>query len=380
MTARLIQAGDGSTLWSETYERQLEDVFAVQDDITARIVETVTHALQLGGLRGGADVRHPGSLEAYDLYLLGRHHWYKRTEDSMRRALQLFEQAAAVDPDYAPAHSGIADASALLASWQFAAPDEMYPRAVRAAHRALELDPGSADAHASLGFVHMNWDWDWEATVRELRAAIALNPNHGTAHRWLSAFLAGMGRFDEAIPLAERVLRFDPVSVLPHMNLGIVLYFANRTSEAADAFRRALEIDPAFVRAHAFLGATLDIAGRRDEAIECWHSAVKLSGQHSTMLVLLAGTLARAGRLDEAQATFELTRDNPLQPIYAAMWPAAKGDADQMMDILERGFAERSDWMYTIGVQPWFRAYHTRPRFRALLQRMKLGPFEYSTD
>ena len=372
MSARLIQVRDGSALWSETYERQLADVFAVQDEIAARVVDTVTNALQLGGLHGGTEGRQPRTLEAYDLYLLGRHHWYKRSEASMRRALALFEQAADIDPDYAPAHSGIADASALLASWQFAAPDEMYPRAVRAARRAIALDPGSADAHASLGFVHMNWDLDWIAAEREFRAAIALNPNHETAFRWLSAFLAGIGRFDEAVPLAEHVLALDPVSVLPQMNRGIVLYLAGRTDDALLAFRQALEIDPAFVRAHAFLGATLDVAGRHEEAIASWRTAVALSDSNATMVMLLAGTFARAGRMAEAEDTFRLVRHKPLQPIYAAMWPAATGDAESMMDALERGFSERSDWMYTIGVQPWFRAYHDHPRFVALLHRMSL--------
>jgi serine/threonine-protein kinase len=373
MTARLIQAADGSTLWSETYERQLEDVFAVQDDITRRIVETVTEALQLGGLRGSTQVAQPRTLAAYDLYLLGRHHWTTRTEASMRRALELFEEAAALDPDYAPAQSGIADASALLASWQFAAPDQMYPRAVQAARRAIALDPSSADAHASLGFVHMNWDLDWEATEREFRAAIAINPNHETAHRWLSAFLAGIGRFDEGVALSERVLRIDPVSVLPQMNLGICLYFAARYTESEAAFRRALAISPDFVRAHAFLGCVLELDGQVDAGIAAMRHSVQLSGTHATLNVMFACMLARAGRMDDAQAAFALNHGKPVQPIYAAMWPAVTGDVEQAIDHLERGYAERSDWMYTIGVQPWFLSFHDHPRFRALMATMRLG-------
>ena len=208
--------------------------------------------------------------------------------------------------------------------------------------------------------------------MRELRAAIAINPNHETAHRWLAAFLAAMGRFDEAIVLAERVQRFDPVSVLPHMNLGIVFYFARRMDEAVASFTRALEVEPKFVRAHAFLGVALELDGRIDEAIASMNTAMDLSKGHSTMVVLLAGLLARAGRIDEAESTFAALRDQQLQPMYEAMYPAAIGDVDHALDALERGFDERSDWMYTVAVQPWFRAYHAHPRFRALLVRMKL--------
>ena len=145
----------------------------------------------------------------------------------MRRARELFQQAIDRDSSYAPAWSGLADASAILASWQFASPAEMYPVATTAARRAIELDDSLAEAHASLGFVKMNWEWDWDGVLRELRRAIEINPNHETAHRWLSAFLAGIGRREEAMPIAERAVLLDPLSVLPRMNLGIIHYISD---------------------------------------------------------------------------------------------------------------------------------------------------------
>ena len=218
LTAKLIRASEDAPLWAETFDRTLDDVFAVQDEITARIVDTISGALQLGGLRGQVPVATTRNLEAYDLYLLGRHHWYERSEAGMRRARELFQQAIDRDPSYAPAWSGLADASAILASWQFASPAEMYPVATTAARRAIELDDSLAEAHASLGFVKMNWEWDWDGVLRELRRAIEINPNHETAHRWLSAFLAGIGRREEAMPIAERAVLLDPLSVLPRMS------------------------------------------------------------------------------------------------------------------------------------------------------------------
>ena len=371
VSARLIGVEDDSTLWSETYERQLEDVFAVQDEITHSIVKTITEALQLGHLRGAIPVQQPRSLEAYDLYLLGRHHWYKRTETSMRRALELFQEAAAADPNYAPAYSGIADASALLASWQFATEKEMYPQAVKGARRALELDPSLADAHASLGFVKLNWEWDWNGALEEFRRAIALNPSHEAAHRWLSAFLAGIGRDDEAIPLALRAIELDPISVLPRMNLGIIQFLSWRFEDAIVELRRVLEKDPNFVRAYAFLACSLSFLDRHDEAIAAAHTGVEKSNRHAMLLFALGICIARSGPLDDARKIFEPIISE-LAPFYEATVYAMLHEDSRALDTLERAPESHSDWMYSVGRQPWFRQYHSHPRFVRLLEELRL--------
>ena len=372
VTARLVGVAEDSTVWSETYERGLEDVFAVQDEITHAIVETITAALELGHLKSPIAIAQPQSLEAYDLYLLGRHHWNKRTQTEMQRALALFQQAADLDPSYAPAYSGIADASALLASWQFASPAAMYPQAVAAARRAIELDPSSADAHASIGFTKLNWEWDWDGAVRELRRAIELNPNHETAHRWLSAFLAGIGKDEEAVPIAKRAIDLDPISVLPRMNLGIVHFLAGRHEDAVSEFRRVIEMDPGFVRGYIFLGSALSFLGNHEEAITIGRKGAELANQLPITLVPLGSSLARAGRLEESHAMLDPIVANGIDPIYAAMVHASLDDDDAALSALERGVETRSDWMYSIARQQWFLKYHGHPRFLNLLQRMKL--------
>jgi serine/threonine-protein kinase len=372
VTARLVGVSEDSTVWSETYERSLEDVFAVQDEITHAIVDTITATLELGHLDKPDSIAQPQSLEAYDLYLLGRHHWNKRTQSEMSLALDLYRQAAGADPSYAPAYSGIADASALLASWQFASPAAMYPQAVEAARRAIELDPSSADAHASIGFTKLNWEWDWEGAAQELRRAIELNPNHETAHRWLSAFLAGVGKDAEAIPIARRAIDLDPISVLPRMNLGIIHFLAGRHEDAASAFRRVITMDPGFVRGYIFLGAALSFLGIHEEAIETGRKGAELAKQLPITLVPLGSSLARAGRTEEAHAMLDPIVISGIDPIYAAMAYASLEDDDAALTALERGVEKRSDWMYSIVTQPWFRKYHRHSRFVDLLRHMNL--------
>ncbi|HMA21994.1 MAG TPA: protein kinase [Gemmatimonadaceae bacterium] len=376
MTAQLVDVEKDSMLWSETYERQLEDVFAVQDEITRSIVRTITEALQLGHLRGAEPVQQARSLEAYDLYLLGRHHWYKRTEASMRRALELFDQAISADPAYAPAYSGIADASAVLASWQFASAEENYPRAAAAARRALELDPASADAHASLGFVKLNWEWDWKGALHELTRAIELNPSHETAHRWLSAFLAGIGQTAEALPIARRAAELDPISVLPNMNLGIVHLLAWRYEQAEAEFRSVIDKDPTFARAYGFLAWSLSMLGRHDEALAAARAGVERANRHPMFLYILGAVLAVSGQTDEARTIFEPILPG-LEPIYVASVHATLGEESAALEALERGAETRSDWMYSVGTQPWFREYHGHPRFTALLERLHLPPVAF---
>jgi eukaryotic-like serine/threonine-protein kinase len=371
LTAQLLRAADDSVLWSEKYERTLDDVFAVQDDVTMRIVDTIASSLQLGHLRGQVPVAQTRNIAAYDFYLLGRHHWYERTEAGMRRALALFEQAVEADPSYAPAWAGIADASMLLASWQFARPEEMYPRAAQAVQRALALDESLADAHASLGFVKLNWEWDWEGAQRELQRAIELNPSHETAHRWLSAFLAAIGRYPEALPIAERALTLDPVSVLPTMNLGIVHYLAGRYDEGAARFAAVLERDPGFVRGYAFLAAALAYQGRFAESDATMERAEAIS---VIPMVRVSRVLALAvsGREAEARALYDSLAPSNLPHFYRAGVHAELGEVDAAVDELERAVDAREDWMYSITTQPFFRALRQHPRFERLKARLQL--------
>jgi tetratricopeptide (TPR) repeat protein len=259
----------------------------------------------------------------------------------------------------------------LLASWQFARPEDMYPRAVDAVGRALALDESLADAHASLGFVNLNWQWDWAAAERELRRAIELNPSHETAHRWLSAFLGALGRYDEALPIAERALVLDPVSVLPHMNLGIVHVLCGRLDEAEAAFDRVIERDPRFVRGYTFRAYARGLRGRYDEALLDMDVAEGISHVPIVRIVRVA-ILAWAGREPEARAALgPIMRELP--QFYLASAHAALGEIDDALGALERAVDARDDWMYSIGTQPFFRNLRGHPRFERIRERLGLA-------
>jgi tetratricopeptide (TPR) repeat protein len=347
-------------------------VFAVQDEITSRVVDTIADALQLGKLRGQVPVAATSNLQAYDLYLLGRHHWSERSETGMRRARELFQQALELDPGYAPAWSGLADASAVLASWQFADPTEMYPVATDAARRALQLDESLAEAHASLGFVKMNWEWDWDGVLRELRRAIELNPNHETAHRWLSAFLAGIGRFDEAMPIAERALLLDPLSVLPHMNIGIIHVLAGNQPRAEAQFRHVLAMNPNFLRASLFLGASVGLQGKYDESIRIMTELVERGNRSPFYVWALVLANAMAGRTREARELLDTIDQSKFPALYRAEAFFYLGERDAALTALEQGLAERSDWMYSLERQPFLEELHGEPRFQAVLAKLGL--------
>jgi len=372
-SAQLIRVSDDSHLWSETYDRQIEDIFVVQDDITARIVETITRTLPVGHLSGPHHVRQPRSLEAYNLCLLGRYHWNKRDQASLRQALDLFEQAAKIDPTYAPAHSGIADACALLASYAHARPTEMYPRAAAAATQAIALDDSLAEGHASLGFAKYNWEWDWEGAEHELRRAIALNPSYATAHQWLAMFLAGLGRADEAFPLARRAIDLDPLSVNANMALGAAFLFAGRMDEAVRQFRRVIAMQPGFALASVWLCATHAIMGQAEESLAVAERMIQSMGEARIARAGLAMAYAASGRIPDARQIQADLGSNPDMPVFQhAMIYAILGDDAAAFDWLERALVARTD-MYTLRVHPAFARMHAQPRFVRLLEQLRLG-------
>ena len=371
IVAQLINAADGYHLWSKTFDRRLENVFAVEDELARSIAEALTPKL----LNASAPLVRDAtaSTEAHDLYLRGRHFWNKRTPEDLKRAASLFQQALEVDPKYALAHAGLADAYALLVEYSPARPAEMLPQAVANARKALDLNPALAEPHATLGLVAMD-AYDWPAAEREFKRAIELRPGYVTAHHWYAIFLSIMGRFREARAQAEQAVRLDPASLIVSNMLGVVLYDSRDYAGAIEAFRKTLELDPTFVPAREFLACAYVSAGKKQEALAQLASTAGSDLDHA---IFRAWVLAATGESEQAsrlaRELVERSRREPFRPGMLAAVHALLGDRDRAFALLDRAYEEKDWTVRELKVSPMWDPLRDDPRFGKLLNKMKLN-------
>ncbi len=343
ITARLINVSDGYHLWSERYDRELHDIFAIQDAIARAIAHRLE--LALAGPAGVALVSPPTeNLSAYELYLKGRYCW-NQLGAGFAKGLEYFQQALAVDPNFARAHAGVADAYALLALSGRVAPKDVMPAAKEAAERALAIDDSLAEAHASMGLIHFLHDWDWAAAERELTRAIALNPRYLPACYWYASLCSSRLRWDESVAVSEQAVAMEPLSILSNLNLGMMLLWAGRTTRAIEQLRKVIELEPHFPLAHSLLGCAHASEAHYDDALPLLEEAVKLSNRFPDTVAVLAVGYAEAGRTEEAQQLLgelraRATREY-VRALSFAVVCAALGDADETFAWLDKGYAER---------------------------------------
>jgi len=372
--AELVDASTGFRLWGAQVDRTTRDLLEIEDVLAREICEHLRFKLNTPEKKRVAR-HHTKDAEAYQAYLKGRFFWNKWTPDGMRAAIGFYETAIERDPSYAAAWCGIADAWGVLGNIKAVPPAEAFPRAKSAALRALELDRGLAEAHASLGFLRRFFDWEWSSAEREFREAVRLNPGYATGRRWYGQFLSGMGRHDEAIAEVRRALDLDPLSVIIHTALGDVLFYARRYDDAIAVYRKALELDPEFQAGHSDLARALEHSGRVDEAIKGYERAIALAGgSMADPSVGLANASAAAGRRDEALAVLEeLKRRRDRQ--YVSPWGLASiyarlGESGSALEWLERAYDEHDSTLVWLKVHPRFDALRSEPRFVALMRKM----------
>jgi len=372
ITAQLTDVQTGYTLWTETYDRQLEDIFAIQDEISRAIVEALK--LKLVG-EESLVVPTTTSLEAYTLYLRGRFFWTKYTEPDLRKAIELFEQALARDPGYARAHAGIADSWSRLAD-DWVAPVEAYPRAKAAANRALELDAALPEALTALGRVHSWFDWDFPAAERELRKAIARNPSSAEAHFVLATTLPALGRLPEAIEAMRQALVFDPLSPIYGRYLGRFQVYAGDYEAAIRQGHATLEIHPGYAQAFVNIGSAYLGQGNAAEALDWYRRGQSLESAVRSYDAFIVRALAALGEREEAEAILRrLEEQAATQYIRAeslAMGYAAVGDCDRAFACLDRAAQERSAGLIFFRVDPGFAPLRGDARFAAMVRR--IGP------
>jgi serine/threonine protein kinase/Flp pilus assembly protein TadD len=376
LSAQLINVGDGYLLWSDTYDRDAEDVFAIQDEISRAIAGALR--VRLFGEQQAVLVKPPtDDLEAYTLYLKGRHFWNRRTEQDLHRGLEYFEQALARDPKYAMAHAGVADSYAILGFYSALPPTEAFPKAKAAALSALALEPNLAEAHPTLAYVAMYHDWDWPAAEREFRLAIQLNPGYATAHQWYGNFLVVLGRFQDSMDEFSKAITLDPLSPLKVGALGWSYYFARRYEEAVAQCRRALELEPSYLVAHLWLGLAYEELARFDQAVGEFEEAARITSRSVASLGYLGHGYAVAGRESDARNVLaelmELRAHRYVSAYDLAAIHLGLGDSNSATDWMQRAFGERAHQLAWIKVDPRLDPLRGTASFDRLLERMKLA-------
>jgi TolB-like protein/Flp pilus assembly protein TadD len=370
---QLVNVADGYQLWSETFDREMEDVFAVQDEISRGIVSALKLRL-LGETAGPLVKSATADFEAYTLYLKGRLYWNRRSDDSLRQGLRYFEQALERDPNYPLAYVGLADSYVLLGFYTAIPPVEAFPRAKAAAETALRLDPTLGEAYPTLAYVKMYYEWDWPGALAAFRQAIERNPGYATAYQWQGNCLALLGRFDASIASFQRGVELDPLSGIKNAALGWGHYFARRYPEALAQQRRALEIDPQLAVAHLWAGLSLESAGQLAEAVERFEDAVRLLGRDPVALSFLAHAVALSGATRRAESLLEELADMSTRRYVSAYDIAVAclglGRHDDAIAWLERGYTERTHWMALLKVDPRLDPLRADPRFASLIVRM----------
>ncbi len=372
---RLVEAATGSLLWSGRYDREIGDVFAVQDEIARAVVDALR--VELAG-EGGALVRgSTGDPEAHALYLRGRAAWYTRTPDGLQEAAAFFRRALERDPAYALAHIGLADAYNMLGAFDYGVfpPGEIYPRAREAAARALALRPDLAEAHTALANVLLNHEWDWDGAARAFRHALQLNPGYAVAYHWYALYLGAVGRHAEALDAVRRARELDPMSLVMGTALARQLYFARDSGGAAREYRAVLAQDPGFLPARLGLGLTLAQAGAAEEAAAELAGAPGAPGDpRPVVLAVLGHAQGRAGRRADAEASLARLRraaeGGYVPPEYFAVVHLGLGEADAALDWLERACDARSGSVVYLRVDPLLDPVRADPRFLRLCARV----------
>jgi serine/threonine protein kinase/tetratricopeptide (TPR) repeat protein len=372
ITAQLINVESGYHLWSETYDRQLEDVFAIQDEISRAIVEALK-------LRLGSDAEHlvapTKNIEAYNLYLKGLFFFNKFTEPGLQKALEFFQLALLQDPAFARSYAGIADVWCNLAD-DWVAPDDAYPRAKAAAERALQRDPELAEAITSVGKVLCWHEWDFVGAEQQLERAVALSPNYAEAHYVHATALPLVGRLNDGIDAIRKALVLDPLSAHFSSWLARFHLYAKDYPAAIAEGQKTLELDEGSLRAPLFIGSAYLEQGDAETALEWYRRAQGLERAVRSYDAIIVRALAALGRRDEAEAIMSRleaeSKQHYVRADILAMGYAAMGDADRAFACLERAFQSRSAGLIYLHLDPAYQPLSGDPRFADLMKRIGL--------
>ena len=371
----LTGVADGRFLWTEHYDREMQDVFAIQDEIAEAVVTTLKGHLAVQP-HERAVRRYTESVDAFELYLRGRYAGQTRRRSGLMEGIAYFEQAIAADPHYALAYAGLADSYSLLAWYRFMAPREAFPKANVAAVRALECDELLPQAHASSGVVRFFHDWDWAGAERALSRALDLKDDEPTALHAYGEYLIARNRLPEAYEHAERALVAEPWSLNINAGLGWVHYFMRDYGRAVERFEQTLKLDPNYVFLHWFLGQAYLADGDVDRALETLQAGVEISRGHPGMMAYLGHACARKGLEADARRVLESLRSLAASAYvpadYFAVVHLGLDEREETLVWLERALRERALHLVFLGVDPLFDGLRDDPRFTDILRSVGL--------
>jgi tetratricopeptide (TPR) repeat protein len=373
ITAQLFNAHDHGSLWTEAYERNASDLFAIQREVADRIAQSLSLELLSTPVRSAAAAK-PVDPEAYDAYLKGLFELNKRTPADLQKSIAYFGLAAQRDPQFAPAYAAMAYSYNVAAGWTYLSPTEAYPKAKAAAQKALALDDSLGDSHLANAEVLHDFDWDWSGAEKEYLRALELNPSSAVGHKLYAEYLTHAGRYQDALAEIRKAQQLDPASLITNAFVCFVYMHAREYDNAIKECKKDIELDPHFMPAHDWIAYAYLFTGHYEEAAAEFKKALELSGNANYFLSALAMTYGMEGKKDEARKILgELklrSSQTYVSPCGLADVYISLGEKDQALAMLERAVRERSPDLMFLANAPEYDAVHDDPRMKAIVARI----------
>jgi TolB-like protein/Tfp pilus assembly protein PilF len=377
VTAQLVNATDGYHLWSETYDRSMVDIFAIQEELSSAIVTTLRQYWP--GPAELPPVRRPSSnLEAYHVYLKGRFYLQKRTEEGIRRGIEFFEQAIKMEPGFADAYAGLAECFSLLTHKGLEMPRNVMPKAKSAALKAIALDDRVSEAHIALGFVRSTYDWEWEEAEQHYLQALQTESHaKAEAHHWYASdFLTPLGRLDEALYHIQQAQFLDPLSHLANSSLGFVRIVRREYDLAIDHYRKCLELEPDYYHFHTLLGRAFAQKGDLDQALKCFERGREFSGDLPYVRGILAHCYALMGKKQEAESLLaellKLSKQRYVSSMTLALVYIGLGRFEEALQCIEKAYQVMEGPLVLLNVYPTYDPIRSHPRCQEMIRNMGL--------
>jgi serine/threonine protein kinase/lipoprotein NlpI len=374
ISTKLMKVADGSLLWAEKFERDISDIFAIQDEISLAVVKALKVKL-LQKVENRLVKRYTENVNAYTSYLKGRFHWNKRTKIELDKSIKYYRAALEEDPDYALAYAGLADTYTILGIYGALSPAEVMPKAMTEAKRSMQIDDQLAESHVSLGCVQSVYQWDWKGARQEFERGIGLNPGYALAYQWYAVnYLVPLGKFKEAIETISKGIRLDPISLVINTTIGVIHYFQRSYEEAIDCYTKALELDPNFAPAHFFLGQSLAQKKMFQEAVEHLMKAIELFGESNNMLANFAYAAAQGGKTEHANKALnkllQLSGRKYVSAYDIALIYVGLRQNREALKWLVKAYEEKAYLMVYLKVDPAMDPLRGKVKFKKILDQM----------